>query len=167
MKIYLETTIFNYYFDVDRDAHIDTVTLFEECVLGNFVPYTSDYVIGELEKASDEKRDKMIALIKKYDIAMLAATNETDALAMRYISEGALPRGSIVDASHIASATVNALDAIVSLNFRHIVRAKTIKLTGAINILLGYNPIEIYSPMEVIGDEKTRYHLGRSSRDTK
>ena len=30
-KIYIETTLFNYYFDDDRDAHADTVTLFEEC----------------------------------------------------------------------------------------------------------------------------------------
>ena len=29
-KIYLETTLFNYYFDTDRDAHADTVTLFQE-----------------------------------------------------------------------------------------------------------------------------------------
>ena len=36
------------------------------------------------------------------------------------------------DASHIAVASVNALDMIVSLNFRHIVREKTIKMTGAI-----------------------------------
>jgi hypothetical protein len=25
-KIYLETTVFNYYFDTERDAHEDTVT---------------------------------------------------------------------------------------------------------------------------------------------
>jgi hypothetical protein len=87
-------------------------------------------------------------------------------LARRYISEGALPKGSVTDASHISSATVNNLDMIVSLNFRHIVREKTLKLTGAINVLLGYNVVEINSPMEVIDDEKTRYHLGRDSHHT-
>ena len=165
-KVYLETTMFNYYFDEDRDAHADAVTLFEECEAGKFEPYTSLYVVGELEDAPIEKRDKMIALIKRYNITVLAASDEADNLAARYISEGALPLGSLVDASHIASASVNALDKIISLNFRHIVREKTIKLTGAINTLLGYNTVEISSPMEVIDDEKTRYHLGRDSRDT-
>ena len=69
----------------------------------------------------------------------------------------------LADASHIAAASVNALDMIVSLNFRHIVKEKTIKMTGAINTLLGYNKVEINSPMEVIDDEKTRYHLRRDS----
>ena len=166
IKIYLETTMFNYYFDADRDAHADTVTLFDECAEGKFEPYTSDYVLEELDCASDEKRDKMIALIEKYRIAVLSASDEVKELADRYISDGALPQGSRIDAQHIAAATVAELDIIVSLNFRHIVRPKTIELTGAINKILGYNTIQILSPMEVIDSEKTRYHLGRNSCDS-
>lgn len=157
-KIYLETTMFNYYFDTDRDAHADTVTLFEECAAGMFEPYTSLYVINELEDAPPNKRDKMLALINQYNIIVLAASENADNLARRYISEGALPSGSLADASHIAIASVHALDMIVSLNFKHIVREKTIRLTGAINMLSNYKPINIHTPMEVIDDEKTRYH---------
>jgi hypothetical protein len=51
IKAYLETTLFNYYFDEDRDAHNDTVTFFEECKKGKFEPYTSLYAINELEGA--------------------------------------------------------------------------------------------------------------------
>ena len=164
-KIYLETTMFNYYFDEDRDAHADTVTLFEECAVGKFDPYTSLYVIDELEDAPKEKRDKMIALIERYNIKVLAASGEADGLARKYIAEGALPKGSLTDASHIAAATIYDLDMIISLNFRHIVKEKTIKWTGAINALLGYRVIEINTPMEVIDDEKSRYHLGRDTRN--
>jgi hypothetical protein len=69
-----------------------------------------------------------------------------------------LPSGSLTDASHIAVASVHELDMIISLNFKHIVREKTIRLTGAINMLSNYKPIEIHTPMEVIDDEKTRYN---------
>ncbi len=165
IKIYLETTLFNYYFDEDRDAHADTVTLFEECAAGKFEPYTSDYVIKELDDAPSEKREKMIALIKQYDITILVAADEIDNLAKQYLSEGALPQGSLSNANHIAAATVNDLNMIVSLNFRHIVRKKTVRVTGMINALLGYRAVEITSPMEVIDDEKTRYHIGRYTRD--
>ncbi|MDR0197723.1 MAG: PIN domain-containing protein [Oscillospiraceae bacterium] len=158
LKVYLETTLFNYYFDEEREAHADTVAFFEECAKGKFEPYTSLYVISELEEAPSEKRDKMIALTERYNITVLPADDETDKLARRYVAEGALARGSLADASHIASAAVNGLDMIVSLNFRHIVKVKTAKMTGAINILLGYKAIEINSPMEVIDDEKTRYN---------
>ena len=138
---------------------------FKECAAGNFEPFTSYYAIEELKDAPTEKRDKMIALIKKYNITVLTATDEADNLARRYVIEGALPNGSLSDASHNAIASVNGLDMIISLNFRHIVREKTIKMTNAINILLGYKAIKINAPMEVIDNEKTRYHLGRDSRD--
>jgi len=165
LKIYLESTLFNYYFDEDRDAHLDTVTLFEECAAGKFEPYTSSYAIEELDEAPAEKREKMLDLITRYNITVLAATDETDRLAERYVSEGALPQGSLTDASHIAIAAVNGLDMIVSLNFRHIVKEKTIQRTRAINMLLDYGAVKIKSPMEVIDSEKTRYHLGRGSCD--
>ena len=165
-KIYLETTLFNYYFDEDRDAHDDTVTLFAECASGKFEPYASDYVIKEIEDAPEEKREKMLGLLKRYDIVILAADNETDDLAGRYVTEGAFPQGSIADASHIAAASVNGLDMIISLNFRHIVKERTIEMTSAVNTLSGYKPMKIKTPMEVIDDEKTRYHIGRNTRDT-
>jgi len=39
------------------------------------------------------------------------------------------------------------------MNFQHIVKRKTVKMTGAVNILNGYKAIEIYSPMEVVENE--------------
>jgi len=158
LKIYLETTMFNYYFDEDRDAHADTVTLFDECKAGVFEAFTSTYATGELEAAPAEKRDKMLALIAESKITVLTADEEADVLARRYIAEDALPLGSLADASHIAIATLNDMDIIVSLNFKHIVRNKTIAMTGAINVLLGYRPLAIDTPMGVIDSEKTRYN---------
>jgi hypothetical protein len=55
MKIYLETTVFNYYFDTDRDANPATVQLFKEINSGKFIPYTSILVVKELENAHKEK----------------------------------------------------------------------------------------------------------------
>ena len=164
-KVYLETTLFNYYFDEDRDAHPDTVTLFEECAAGKFEPYTSGYAINELGDAPAEKREKMLALIRKYNITVLAINDNSDLLAQRYITEGALASSSLIDASHIAAASVYELDMIISLNFRHIVKDRTIEMTGAINTLLGFPTVKIKTPMEVIDDEKTRYHLRRGSQD--
>ena len=81
-KIYLETTLFNYYFDTDRDAHADVVALFEECAAGKHEPYTSDYAVIEIEEASTERCEKMIGLIDQYRITVLPASKEADKLAM-------------------------------------------------------------------------------------
>ncbi|MCL2786662.1 MAG: hypothetical protein FWD81_05545, partial [Methanomassiliicoccaceae archaeon] len=51
-KVYMETTMFNYYFDEERgEAHEYTVRLFEMVKKGFFKAYTSYYVTSELEKA--------------------------------------------------------------------------------------------------------------------
>ncbi|GHV27065.1 hypothetical protein FACS18948_3840 [Clostridia bacterium] len=157
-KIYLETTLFNYYFDSDRDAHADTVTLFEDCKAGLFEAYTSSYVIDELQRAPEPKRTKMLELIGRYNITLLNPSSEAVALARKYVAEKALPAESLADATHIAVASINYLDIIVSLNFSHIVRPRTVERTGHINALMGYKPILIETPMGVISSEKVRYN---------
>jgi len=152
-KVYLETTLFNFYINKDRDAHTDTVKLFDEIAAGKYEAFSSTYVTEELENAPEEKREKMFGLISKYDITILAPNDEAVRIADIYIAEGVIPRKYMTDALHIAIATVNELDMIVSMNFRHIVKRKTILATGKINNLNGYRAIEIYSPMEVVENE--------------
>ena len=154
-KVYLETTMFNYYFDSERDAHADTVKLFEEVKAGKYRAFTSPYAIGELEKAPEEKYLKMMGLIEEYGITILDASDEADRLGLLYQKRGILPTRSTIDGQHIAVATINDMDMILSLNFEHIVRKKTLEMTGYINSELGYRPIKIHSPMEVVERENT------------
>lgn len=51
--------------------------------------------------------------------------------------------------THIALATIAEVDAIVSWNFRHIVRLEKIRLFNAVNVELGYPVLSILSPREV------------------
>ena len=154
LKVYLETTLYNFYVDEDRgDAHNDTVRLFKEIAAGKYEAYTSDYVTDELQLAPPEKRNKMIALYSEYNIKVLEPETEASRLADLYVSEGVIPQKYRTDGLHIAIATVHGLDLIISMNFEHIVKHKTEKMTGAINTLNGYRAIEIVSPMEVIENE--------------
>ena len=148
-KIYLETTLFNFYFDKDRDAHADTVKLFNEIAAGKYEAFTSFYVIDELEDAPADKRNKMIALIERYDITVLALNDEAEQLADTYVEHGIIPLKYRTDGVHIAVAAVNDLDMIISMNFQHIVKRKTKLGTGNINALNGYRTVEICTPMEV------------------
>ena len=50
LKLYLETTVFNYYFDEDRTGHEDVLRLFEAIRAEKYEAYTSVLVMGELEK---------------------------------------------------------------------------------------------------------------------
>ena len=149
-QVYLETTLFNYYFDNNRDAHADTVNLFKEIAAGKYKAFTSFYVIDELESAPEVKRDKMIALIEQYNITVLTLNVEAEKLADAYVEQGIIPLKYRTDGIHIAVAAVNDLDMIISMNFQHIVKRKTKIGTGNINALNNYRSIEICTPMEVI-----------------
>jgi len=154
-KIYIETTLFNYYFDEDRENHPDAVRLFEDIAAGKYEAFTSLYVVDELEKAPGEKRDKMIALIEQYGITALALNDEAERLADTYVEQGVIPQKYRTDGVHIAVASVNDLDLIISMNFQHIVKRKTKIGTGSINALNGYRAVEICTPMEVNDNENT------------
>jgi len=150
-RIYLETTLFNYYFDEDRGfAHDSTVALFKEIAAGKYEAFTSRYVVDELGNAPEAKRDKMLSLIFEHDIPILEPNEEAVRIAELYIAEKIIPQKYRTDSLHIAISTVNELDMILSMNFQHIVKRKTKIGTANINALNGYRAVEINTPMEVV-----------------
>ena len=153
MKLYLETTMFNYFFDTERDGHADTVRLFEEIGKGKYEGYTSEYVTYELQKADEPKRTKMMALIEKYNIRVLEINEETDHLANVYVREGIMPAKYGLDSAHISTATVNNLDCVLSFNFQHINKLKTKEMTALVNARERYRSVIICTPMEVLENE--------------
>jgi len=150
-RIYLETTVFNFVFADDAPEKTwATIKLFEEIKDGRYVPYASDYVIEELNRAPEPLRSDLLNLLEHYGIINLEAREEAVRLAEIYRRERVVPPSHPMDALHLAIASVTEMDFIASWNFRHIVKRNTILATGAINIREGYKPVGIFSPMEVI-----------------
>ena len=147
--LYLETSVFNYYFDIEREYHEDVIRLFEAIDDEKYEPYTSEYVVIELRNAPEPKRSEMLALIDRYDIRVFGFDVESTRLANIYVQEGVIPERFRYDAAHIAVATIHGLDCIVSFNFQHINKLKTKNMTAYINLNEGYKPITICTPMEV------------------
>lgn len=154
LKMYIETSVFNFVFADDApEKRDDTLALFAEIKQGKYAPYTSSYVLEELEQAPDPKRGEMLRLIPQYNIGVLTGRDEAEKLAGAYVSEGIIPQKYHADALHIAIATANDLDLIVSYNFKHIVKMKTVTMTEAVNLREGYKRIGIFSPTEVIDND--------------
>jgi predicted nucleic acid-binding protein len=93
-----------------------------------------------------EKLEQMKALIANYGITVLPLSDEVKRLADIYVAATVIPKRFVTDAIHIAAATVAGLDYIVSLNFRHIVKHKTIIETEIINAREGYKRVFIHTP---------------------
>jgi hypothetical protein len=90
------------------------------------------------------------ALVAEYGVVILPITEEIEQLAALYVQEKAISPAWATDAAHIATATYNGLDFIVSLNFTHIVRPWTIEKVRMVNMREKYQAIGIYKPAEVL-----------------
>lgn len=149
--VYIETSVFNFVFADDApERRRHTLAFFEEIRQGRYVPYTSEYVFRELERAPSPKREKMLALIGEYHVTVLPFSEEAERLADMYVAERIIPARYLTDAHHIAVASVQDLAFIVSFNFQHIVKRNTVLMTEMVNLREGYKRIGIYSPTEVI-----------------
>jgi hypothetical protein len=71
-------------------------------------------------------------------------------LAERYIAEGLIPVKYKDDAYHLAAATVENCDIVLSWNYTHIVKPKTIFGVSGVNNMYGYRHIEILSPESML-----------------
>ena len=151
IKYYIETSVLNFVFADDEQARRDiTRKLFKEFENKGTNIYISSIVITEIDNAPEEIKNRLMDLIRKYKPTVLPVDDETKDLADKYVSEGVIPSKYIADALHIAVASINNMDAIISWNFRHIVKLKTKVEVNGVNKLLGYKEVEICSPEEVI-----------------
>jgi hypothetical protein len=104
----------------------------------------------EIKAASKEKSEKMDALSEKYIKGFIIPSPEADQMANTYIKKGIIPSKFKEDAFHIATATVNNFDFVVSYNLGHIVKTKTMIGSGFANLREGYRQVGLSTPTEVL-----------------
>jgi hypothetical protein len=63
---------------------------------------------------------------------------------------------------HIALATLDEVDSLVSWNFKHVVRLEEIRLFNEVTVQLGYKVLSILSPREVTTYEGSWHSSGRN-----
>jgi len=139
-RIYIDTSVIGGYYDEEfEDA---TRPLFDRIANHDFTVYFSE--INELELTLAPARVQAVKeLIPTSSYQYLRLDEESKTLAETYVREKALGKASLYDAYHIALASVNRLDCLISWNFKHIVNFDKIRLFNSINIRLGYPLIEL------------------------
>lgn len=150
MKIYIDTSVIGGCFDKEFSDYSNA--LIKQFVLGRFIAVVSNITLEELQKAPEVVRRK-IGDIPEENIEYVGLTMEAGDLAEKYIGSGVFNKEQLIDAQHIAIATVERVDVVVSWNFKHIVNLKRIFGVNSVNIREGYHSIEIRTPREVV-DEK-------------
>ena len=152
LKIYLDTSVISHLDAPDTpDKMQETLTFWNEIMSEDFFVCISDVTIEEIERCSEPKKSELYIFLGKIDVARVEESEEAIALTEKYMEYGVLKEKSRDDCRHIALATVNDCDCIVSWNFKHFVNIKTINKVQAVNKLLGYKEIKIVPPPMLIG----------------
>ena len=144
-KIYIDTSVFGGYFD--EEFSFQTIPLFERIKNEEFILLYSSVTQGELENAPNYVKE-LVKSLKVDFTEYIDVSDEAIDLADEYISEKVVGLTSYADCLHIALATINRADYLVSWNFKHIVNIQRIIGYNAINIKNGYKQLEIRSPRE-------------------
>jgi predicted nucleic acid-binding protein len=154
LKLYLETSVWNFFFADDAPEKKEvTLQFFEKVENGEFDIYISDIVFLEFARASQQKEEQLLNLIEKYKPKELEINEEVLELAEKYIKETALPKRAIDDSRHAAVATVYEIDALISWNLKHLANLRRMERINGINLKEGYSKrLEIVTPMEVSND---------------
>jgi len=146
-RLYLDNSVFGGYFDEEFSEF--TRPLFERLQNGEFRLLFSAVTQDELSSAP-ERIKKLVTSLKEENTEFMETNDETVELATQNIAEKVVGQSSFADCLHIALATINRADFLISWNFKHIVNIQRIRGYNAINIKNGYKELEIRSPRDLM-----------------
>ena len=150
-RIYIDTSVIGGCFDEEFQEWSNK--LFNEFVGSKKKAIISDVVYEELYGSPYNVQDK-INEIPIENLEKLDKTSESEFLADKYIEFKVISEKYYDDALHIALATINNVDVLVSWNFKHIVNYDRIMKYNSVNLMFGYKALEIRNPKEVLLNEK-------------
>lgn len=146
-RVYIDTSVIGGCLD-EEFAEFSNALL-DQARRGECFLLVSSLLVDELLDAPPEVQQVFVELPESC-MTRVELDEEADRLARAYVAAGVLGEGSLDDARHVAIASVNDADLIVSWNFRHIVQYQRIRGFNAANIREGYKSMEIRSPREVV-----------------
>jgi hypothetical protein len=155
LKLYLDTSVISHLDAPDTpDKMHDTLVLWEDIKKGRYAAYVSNLTLAELERCPEPKRTMMLDKLLEIEYTGISQDENVSELSNLYISAGGLSPKSKDDATHIAIASVNDCDIILSWNFKHIVNIRAIEAVEKVNVRLHYKPIRILPPSMLVEKEE-------------
>ncbi len=152
-SVYLETSVVSYL--TARESRDLIVTAIQQLTKewwnkrrDDFDLYVSDMVVQESQAGDPLAANRRIEIIR--NLPVIALSDEVLALAEELARNVPLPAKAVEDAVHIACATVNEIDYLLSWNCKHIANAVIIPKVNQVCIIGGYRCPTICTPQELM-----------------
>jgi len=150
-RIYIDTSVIGGCLDDEFSTW--SKLLFDEFRSGVKIAVVSDLTLQELDDAPEEVRE-ILSELPSHAVEYVFLSAEAIALADAYIAQGVVTEKHLIDTQHIAIATIERVDVLVSWNFKQIVNLDRIRKFNAVNLMQGYQILEIRSPLEVLYEKE-------------
>lgn len=150
-RIYIDTSVIGGCEDEEFSPW--SIQLFKGFREGIRIAVVSDLTLRELEGAPENVK-KILSSLRGANVENVFFTEESELLAQNYIDEGVVSVKHVADAQHIAIASVERVDILVSWNFRQIVNLDRIRAFNSVNLKTGYPILEIRSPREIVYEKE-------------
>jgi hypothetical protein len=110
--------------------------------------FSSTLAVTEAQRGEAPLAQERLAFLA--ETTLLDITDEATTLAMELLRHTRIPAKADVDALHVAIATVNGMDYLLSWNCKHIANANMLPQVYAVCRASGYEPPLICTPSELL-----------------
>ncbi|MBF0231315.1 MAG: type II toxin-antitoxin system VapC family toxin [Desulfamplus sp.] len=157
-NVYIETTVISYLTawrspHLIMAAHQEATRQWWDEERHHFDLFVSEAVIQEASSGDVKAAERRLQVLE--NIPELKITHEVSELAKKLIYEANLPVKASMDAIHIAVATANGMDYLLTWNCKHIANATLQRSMRLIFENMGYLLPTICTPLQLI--EEKRY----------
>lgn len=153
-RAYIETTIPNFYYETrpqpELVARRDWTRAWWADAAAHCELLTSSTVFEELSAGTSDRVPLRMGLLR--GIPLLVPNPEVDDIVAFYIRNRLMPaQPSAADAMHLALASYNGCDFIVTWNCRHLANPNKVTHIQRINAALGLHVPELVTPQDLLG----------------
>lgn len=153
-KLYLDTSVPSFLFADDSPEKREVTLQFWDILkMGLYDIVISDILLTEISRSEIPSPQELEYKLSEIILEIVSVNEDVFSLAQKYVEEGIIPQTYRDDALHIALATHSEADALISWNFKHIVKLKTIRGVNGINRMLGLKELEILTPQSWIQED--------------
>lgn len=158
-RVYVEPTVVSYL--VARPSNNPVLAARQEASRQLWEDYAdrfefviSSVVRDEIRQGDATAAQKRLAVVSS--LTILEVSPDMDMLVEKLLDSGAVPRGSVFDAQHIAIATVHSVEYLVSWNHKHIVNEYKREHINQVCQTAGFHPITICTPTALMEDTQMK-----------
>ena len=143
MRLYLDSTVIRGCADPELDRW--SWSLLQDFRSGIYKPIISTLVQDELAGKNSAVSEALASLMECRP-KIIEVTDKVQTLADLYLDRKILTEAFRPDALHVALATLEEADALVSWNYRNILHISKLRQYITVNLELGLKPLQIRSP---------------------